>query len=96
MISLFECQIEQQTALSNEYTLRQLDEDWELPVDLMATQQQTVGVCGLGGQQHCQNVFELFRARDIPQGLGANWKKRLNRKERSDNGRRERESTAVP
>jgi len=47
-------------------THRQLDEDWELPVDSMATQQQTVSVCGLGGQQHRQNVVKLLRARDIP------------------------------
>ena len=44
------------------------DEDRELPVNLLATQQQTIGVCGLGGQQHCQNVVKLLRAGDMPHG----------------------------
>ena len=68
VIPSFGCQIEQQTALSNESTHRQLDEHWELPVNLMATQQQAVDVCGQGGQQHRQNVVKLLRARDIPHG----------------------------
>jgi hypothetical protein len=66
------------------------NEGWDVLFGPLVTQQQTINVCGVGGQERCQNDVQLSWLKIFLAGDG------LNQKRRGNNGKRERMSLEVP